>query len=85
MFQPQLQALLERFQSFVFKECELPLFPPKREVQLNVHLDPGTQIPASPVHKFSPALVEQLRVMIQELLHNGLIVPSRFPLLLVTQ
>jgi hypothetical protein len=29
----------------------------------------------SPAHKLSPALVEQLRKMLQELLHDGLIVP----------
>ena len=33
----------------------------------------------SPVHKLSPALVEQLRTMIKELLHDGLIVPTNSP------
>jgi putative transposase len=35
--------------------------------------------PASPVNKLAPALVENLRKMLQELLHNGLIVPTSSP------
>ena len=72
----QLQHLLEQFRASVFKECEFPPFPPKREVEFQIQLEPGAQIPSSPVHKLSPALVEQLRSMLQELLHNGLIVPT---------
>ncbi len=37
------------------------------------------QVPASPVRKFSPAFVEQLRTMVQELLRDGLRVPSTSP------
>jgi hypothetical protein len=37
------------------------------------------QIPASPVHKLSQTLVEQLSKMLQELLHDSLIVPSTSP------
>ncbi len=33
--------LLEEFRASVFKECEFPPFPPKREVEFQIHLQPG--------------------------------------------
>ena len=72
----KLQQLLQQFQDSVFKECEFPPFPPHSDVEFKIQLEQGAQIPAAGVHKLSPALVEQLRVMLQELLHNGLIVPT---------
>ena len=42
----QLQHLLEQFRASVFKECEFPPFPPKREVEFQIQLEPGAQIPS---------------------------------------
>jgi len=85
--QAKLETLLAQFRPTVSPECEYPPFPPEREISFNIQLQPDAQIPASPVHKLSPALVTQLRSMLQELLHNGLIVPSNSqfaaPLLMV--
>ena len=85
--QSKLETLLAHFRPTVFPECEYPPFPPERDISFNIQLQPDAQIPASPVHKLSPALVTQLRSMLQELLHNGLIVPSNSqfaaPLLMV--
>ena len=75
----RLQALLAKYQSSVFRECEYPPYPPTRDVKFNINLLPGAQVPASPVHKLAPALVDNLRKMLQELLHNGLIVPTSSP------
>ena len=77
--QNALHSLLAKFKDSVFKECEFPPFPPARDVAFRIKLTPGAQIPASPVHKLAPALVESLRKMIQELLQNGLIVPTSSP------
>ena len=77
--QLQLQELLQKYKATVFQECEFPPFPPPREVEFSIQLEPGAQVPTAPVHKLSPALVNQLREMIQELLHNGLIVPTNSP------
>ena len=83
----ELESLLAQYSKSVFKECEFSPFPPQRDVDFKIQLEPGAQVTPSPVHRLSPALIEQLRVMIQELLHNGLIVPSfsqfAAPLLLV--
>ena len=75
----QFEALLQQYREAVFPDREFPPFPPARDVTFRIQLQDGAQIPASPVHKLSPALVEQLRTMIQELLHDGLIVPSTSP------
>lgn len=75
----RLRAILAHFCDLVFQECEYPPFPPERDVQFQIHLTPGAQIPTSPVHKLSSALMESLRKLIQELLHNGLIVPTSSP------
>ncbi len=48
-------------------------------VNFHIQLEEEAQIPASPVRKLSPALVQQLRTMLQELLRDGLIVPSTSP------
>ena len=72
----KLQQLLQQFQDSVFKECEFPPFPPHRDVEFKIQLAQAAQMPAAGVHKLSPALVEQLCVMLQELLHNGLIIPT---------
>ncbi len=58
----QLQILLQLYQDSVFKECEFPPYPPTRDVGFLIHLEPGDQTPASPVHKLAPALalVEKL-------------------------
>lgn len=74
-----LKTLLASHRDTVFLDHEFPPFPPKREVEFGIQLEPGAQIPASPVHKLSPALVDQLRGMLKELLHNGLIVPTSSP------
>jgi transposase InsO family protein len=76
---PRLESLLSEYRDAVFPDKEFPPFPPEREVTFRIQLEDGAQIPASPVHKLSPALVEQLRKMLQELLHDGLIVPSTSP------
>ena len=75
----RLKALLAIYQDSVFRDCEFPPYPPDRAVKFNINVEPGAQIPASPVHKLAPALVEKLRTMLQELLHNGLIVPTSSP------
>ncbi len=75
----QLQFLLQQYQNSVFKECEFPPYPPTRDVNFQIHLEPGAQIPASPVHKLALALVEKLRVTLKELLQNRLLVPSSSP------
>ena len=75
----RLQAMLAKYQLSVFRECEYPPYPPTRDVKFNINLLPGAQVPASPVHKLAPALVDNLRKMLQELLHNGLIVPTSSP------
>ena len=75
----QLKLVLQQYQESVFKECEFPPFPPTREVDFRIQLEPGAQIPASPVHKLAPALVGKLRDMLKELLQNGLLVPSSSP------
>ena len=75
----RLKALLAIYQDSVFRDCEFPPYPPDRAVKFNINVAPGAQIPASPVHKLAPALVEKLRTMLQELLHNGLIVPTSSP------
>lgn len=74
-----LQKTLAKYQDSVFRECEYPPYPPARDVDFQINLNPGAQIPASPVHKLAPALVEKLRQMLKELLHNGLLVPSSSP------
>jgi hypothetical protein len=75
----QFEAILQQYRVSVFPDREFPPFPPARDVTFRIKLQDGAQIPASPVHKLSPALVEQLRAMLQELLHDGLIVPSTSP------
>ena len=75
----RLQQLLAQFSASVFRPCDFPPFPPERDVEFKIQLEAGAQVPASGVHKLSPALIEQLRVMLQELLHNGLIVPTSSP------
>jgi hypothetical protein len=72
----EFTALLQQYRASVFQEREFPPFPPDRDVTFRIQLQEGAQIPASPVHKLSPALIEQLRTMLQELLHDGLIIPS---------
>ena len=76
---PRLEALLQQYRESVFPDREFPPFPPARDVTFRIQLQDGAQIPASPVHKLSPALVEKLRAMLQELLHDGLILPSTSP------
>ena len=73
------RTLIQKYRSSIFKEQEFPPFPPNRDVKFHIQLEEGAQIPASPVRKLSPALVEQLRTMLQELLRDGLIVPSTSP------
>ena len=75
----EFTALLHQYRASVFQEREFPPFPPDRDVTFRIQLQEGAQIPASPVHKLSPALIEQLRTMLQELLHDGLIIPSTSP------
>ena len=76
---PRLEALLQQYRESVFPDREFPPFPPARDVTFRIQIQEGAQIPASPVHKLSPALVEKLRTMLQELLHDGLILPSNSP------
>jgi hypothetical protein len=75
----QFAEILQKYRASVFQNREFPPFPPERDVTFRIQLQEGAQIPASPVHKLSPALVEQLRKMLQELLHDGLIIPSTSP------
>jgi hypothetical protein len=75
----QFSALLQQYRASVLQDREFPPFPPEREVTFRIQVQDGAQIPASPVHKLSPALIEQLRKMLQELLHDGLIIPSTSP------
>lgn len=75
----RLEALLQQYRESVFPDREFPPFPPARDVTFRIQIQEGAQIPASPVHKLSPALIEQLRKMLQELLHDGLIVPTTSP------
>ena len=75
----RFEAILQPYRDSVFPDREFPPFPPERDVTFRIQLQDGAQIPASPVHKLSPALVEQLHTMLQELLHDGLIVPSTSP------
>ena len=75
----KLEALLQQYRESVFPDREFPPFPPARDVNFRIQLEEGAQIPASPVHKLSPALIAQLRTMLQELLHDGLILPSTSP------
>ena len=77
--QVQLQELLQKYKATVFQECDFPPFPPSRDVEFSLQLEPEAQVPTAPVHRLSPALVNQPREMIQELLHNGLIVPTSSP------
>ena len=56
----RLEALLEQYRDSVFQECEFPPFPPQREVDFKIQLEPGAQVSPSPVHRLSPALIEQL-------------------------
>ena len=79
--QEQFSALLQlqQYRDSVLQDREYPPFPPERDVTFRIQVQEGAQIPASPVHKLSPALIEQLRKMLQELLHDGLIIPSTSP------
>jgi hypothetical protein len=70
--------MLQRFRDSVLKQQEFPPFPPERDIQFRIQLEEGAQVPAGPVRKLSPALIEQLRTMLQDLLRDGLIVPSNF-------
>ncbi len=56
--------LLDEFPTSVFKDCEFPPFPPAWDVEFQFHLQLGAQVPASPVHKLSHELLEQLLAMI---------------------
>ena len=71
--------MLQKFRTSVFQDREFPSFPPERDVTFHIQVQEGVQIPVSPVHKLSPALLEQLRAMLQQLLHDGLIIPSTSP------
>ena len=79
--QPALKALIRKYEASVFEDREFPRLPPDRgpEHQFQIHLEPGAPIPPSPMHKLSPVLVEVLRKMLLELLHDGLISPSHSP------
>jgi hypothetical protein len=86
-----LQALLAIYQSSVFRECEYTTYPLASNIKFNINFLQGAQIPASSVRKLAPAfkLVDNICKMLQELLHNSLIVPtsSSFaaPLLMVNK
>lgn len=80
--QPTLKKLIRKYEASVFEDREFPRLPPDRgaEHQFQIHLEHGSgPIPPSPMHKLSPALVEVLRKMLLELLHDGLISPSHSP------
>lgn len=79
---PAFKALLHKYEASVFENREFPRLPPERgpDHQFRIHLESGSgPIPPSPMHKLSPALVEVLRKMLLELLHDGLISPSHSP------
>ena len=79
--QSEFRKLILKYESSVFEEREFPRRPPDRgpDHRFRIHLEPGTTIPPSPLHKLSPALVEFLRGMLLELLQDGLISPNNSP------
>ena len=79
--QPALRALIHKYEASVFEDREFPGLPPDRgpDHQFQIHLEPGASVPHSPMQNLSHALVEVLRKMLLELLHDGLISPSHSP------
>jgi hypothetical protein len=63
----------------VFLE-ELPRFPPKRELEFNIDIKPGTKpIAITPCRMSTPEL-QELKMQLKELLDLGIIRPSASPL-----
>ena len=60
----------------ILAQTRVSTIPPTQRYGIQDSAGTGGTKNAAGVHKSSPALVEQLRAMLQELLHNGLIVPS---------
>ncbi|KAJ0548297.1 putative nucleotidyltransferase, Ribonuclease H [Helianthus annuus] len=61
--------------SDVFPE-ELPGLPPDKEVELRIHLLPGTAPIAKAPYRFAPAEMQKLKKQLDELLEKGFIQPS---------
>ncbi len=55
----EFTALLQQYRALDFQEREFPSFLPDLDVTFHIQLQEGAQIPASPVHKLLPALIEQ--------------------------
>ena len=58
---------------------ELPGLPPQRVVDFGIELHPGTLPISMTPHRMAPAVLQELRVRLQELLDKGFIRPSTSP------
>ena len=56
-----------------------PGYPPKRNVELGIDLEPGVEPVSRPVYKLSPAELDELKAQLTLLLEKGLIRPSKSP------
>src|SRR5262249_24839305 len=62
----------------VFPE-DLPGLPPKREIEFNIELLPGTNLISITPYRMAPIELKELKVQLQDLLDKGFIRPSSSP------
>ena len=58
---------------------DLPGLPPKREIEFEIELLPGTGPRSQAPYRMAPAELKELKVQLQELLDKGFIRPSFSP------
>ena len=71
-----IQALVDEFKDELSKDVEIP---PKRSVELEIPIVPGSPTPCRPMYKHSPAENEEIKRQLQDLLNKGFIRPSSSP------
>ena len=78
MGEQELLTLLKEY-SDVFPQ-ELPSrLPPKRSIDHDIKLTPGSSPPSRPLYRLSQPMLDELQVQLTALLDKGFIEPSKSP------
>ncbi|KAL5775964.1 hypothetical protein ACOSP7_013524 [Xanthoceras sorbifolium] len=74
----EIKKVLEEYKDIM--PAELPKkLPPRREVDHQIELEPGTKPPAKAPYRMAPPELEELRKQLKDLLDAGYIQPSKAP------